>query len=154
MLCAEDELGIGESHDGIIELSTDAVVGTPARELYGIEDDYLIEVGLTPNRIDAASHIGVARDLAAYLRSRGEQVSVAMPSVDEFAVESNNLPVEVVVNNVEAAPRYAIVAIKGCKIAPSPEWMQKRLKAAGINPKNNLVDITNYILHELGQPLL
>ncbi len=153
MLCAEDELGIGNAHDGIMELDADAVVGMSARELFGIEDDYLIEIGLTPNRIDAASHIGVARDLVAYLRSRGEVVSVELPSVEAFAVDSNEMPIEVVVESAEACPRYAAVAIKGCKIAPSPEWMQKRLRAAGINPKNNLVDITNYILHELGQPL-
>lgn len=153
MLCAEDELGIGTDHAGIMELAADAVVGMSAKELFGIEDDYLIEIGLTPNRVDAASHIGVARDLVAYLRSRGEAVEVKYPSVEAFAVESNSFPIEVVVENAEAAPRYAAVAVKGCKIAPSPEWMQKRLRAAGINPKNNLVDITNYILHELGQPL-
>ncbi|MFI3258989.1 MAG: phenylalanine--tRNA ligase subunit beta [Rikenellaceae bacterium] len=153
MLCAEDELGVGTSHDGIIELGADAVVGMSAKELYNIKDDYLIEVGLTPNRVDAASHIGVARDLVAYLRSRGEQISVEMPSVEAFAVENQSLPIEVVVEQKEAAPRYAAVAVKGCTIAPSPEWMQNRLRAAGINPKNNLVDITNYVLHELGQPL-
>ncbi len=153
MLCAEDELGIGTDHAGIMELPADAVVGMSAKELFGIEDDYLIEVGLTPNRVDAASHIGVARDLVAYLKSRGEQVDVELPSVEAFAVDSNALPIEVVVENKEAAPRYSAIAVKGCKIAPSPEWMQNRLRAAGINPKNNLVDITNYLLHELGQPL-
>ncbi len=153
MLCAEDELGIGTDHAGIMELAADAAVGMSAKELFGIEDDYLIEIGLTPNRVDAASHIGVARDLVAYLRSRGGDAVVKYPSVEEFKVESNSFPIEVVVENSEAAPRYAAVAVKGCKIAPSPEWMQKRLRAAGINPKNNLVDITNYILHELGQPL-
>ncbi len=153
MLCAEDELGVGSSHAGIMELPAESQVGQAARELFKIEDDYLIEVGLTPNRVDAASHIGVARDLVAYLRSRGEAVEVKMPSVEAFAVDSNALPIEVSVECAEAAPRYAAISVKGCKIAPSPEWMQSRLRAAGVNPKNNLVDITNYILMELGQPL-
>ena len=153
MLCAEDELGIGASHDGIMELPEDAVVGTPAREFLNIKDDYLIGIGLTPNRVDAASHIGVARDLAAYLRSQGKDVKVELPSVDAFAVDNHDLEIEVVVENHDAAPRYAGLTVTGCTIAPSPEWMQNELRAAGINPKNNLVDITNYVLFELGQPL-
>ena len=153
MLCAEDELGIGASHDGIMELPEEAVVGTPAREYLNIKDDYLICIGLTPNRVDAASHIGVARDLAAYLRSQGKDVKVQLPSVDDFAVDNHDLEIEVVVENHDAAPRYAGVTVTGCTIAPSPEWMQNELRAAGINPKNNLVDITNYVLFELGQPL-
>ena len=153
MLCAEDELGIGASHDGIMELPADAVAGTTARDYLRIEDDYLIEVGLTPNRVDAASHIGVARDLAAYLRSRGEDVSVKMPDVSAFAPDNHDLGVKIRVENHEAAPRYAGVTVKNCKIAPSPEWMQNCLRAAGINPKNNLVDTTNFVLFELGQPL-
>ena len=153
MLCAEDELGVGSSHDGIIELPADAVVGTPAKEYYNITDDYLIEIGLTPNRIDAGSHIGVARDLVAYLRAQGVDAKLNLPSVEAFAVEENSAKVEVVVENTAACPHYAGVAVTGCKIAPSPEWMQNSLRAAGINPKNNLVDITNYVLFELGQPL-
>ena len=153
MLCAEDELGIGSDHAGIMELPAEAKVGTPAREYFNIQDDYLIEIGLTPNRIDAASHIGVARDLAAYLRSRGEKVAMQLPSVDDFKVDSHELPIEVSVENSEACPRYAGVSVKGCKIAPSPEWMQNYLRAAGLNPHNNLVDITNFVLFELGQPL-
>ena len=153
MLCAEDELGIGTDHAGIMELPADATVGMPAREFLHIKDDYLIGIGLTPNRIDAASHIGVARDLAAYLRSRGKQVSLKLPSVDDFAVDNHDMPIEIVVENSAAAPRYAGLTVTGCKIAPSPEWMQNELRAAGINPKNNLVDITNYVLFELGQPL-
>ena len=153
MLCAEDELGIGASHDGIMELPEEAAVGTPARDYLNIKDDYLIGIGLTPNRVDAASHIGVARDLAAYLRSQGKDVKVQLPSVEEFAVDNHDLEIEVVVENAEAAPRYAGLTITDCKIAPSPEWMQNELRAAGINPKNNLVDITNYVLFELGQPL-
>ncbi|MBE6211206.1 MAG: phenylalanine--tRNA ligase subunit beta [Rikenellaceae bacterium] len=153
MLCAEDELGIGTDHAGIMELPAEAKVGTPAREYFNIQDDYLIEIGLTPNRIDAASHIGVARDLAAYLCSRGEQVSLQLPSVEAFKVDNHDLPIEVSVENHEACPRYAGVSVKGCKIAPSPEWMQNYLRAAGLNPHNNLVDITNFVLFELGQPL-
>ena len=153
MLCAEDELGIGASHAGIMELSEDAVVGTAARDFLGITDDYLIGIGLTPNRVDAASHIGVARDIAAYLRSQGKDVKVTLPSVDDFSVDNHDMEIEVVVENHDAAPRYAGLTVTGCKIAPSPEWMQKELRAAGINPKNNLVDITNYVLFELGQPL-
>ena len=153
MLCAEDELGIGRNHEGIMELPEDAVVGTPAKEYLHIADDYLIGIGLTPNRVDAASHIGVARDLAAYLKSRGEQAEYKLPSVEGFKVNDTSRTIEVEVVNSEAAPRYAGITVSGCKIAPSPEWMQNELRAAGINPKNNLVDITNYVLFELGQPL-
>lgn len=153
MLCAEDELGIGSSHEGIMELPADAPVGMAAREYLRIEDDYLIEIGLTPNRVDAASHIGVARDLAAYLRSRGERTEVKWPDVSAFAVDNHDLPVAIRVENHEACPRYVGVTVSGCKIGPSPEWMQNCLRAAGINPKNNLVDITNFVLFELGQPL-
>ena len=153
MLCAEDELGIGASHDGIMELPADAPVGMTAKEYLHIEDDYLIEIGLTPNRVDAASHVGVARDLAAYLQSRGEHVQVKMPDVSAFAPDNHDLKVKIRVENPEAAPRYAGVTVTGCKIGPSPEWMQNCLRAAGINPKNNLVDITNFVLFELGQPL-
>jgi phenylalanyl-tRNA synthetase beta chain len=153
MLCAEDELGIGSSHEGIMELPADAPVGMPAGEYLRIEDDYLIEIGLTPNRVDAASHIGVARDLAAYLTSRGRQTPVKMPDVSAFAPDNRDRTMKIRVENAEAAPRYAGVTVTGCKIGPSPEWMQNCLRAAGINPKNNLVDITNFVLFELGQPL-
>ncbi len=153
MLCAEDELGIGASHDGIVELPEDAPVGMTAKEFLHIQDDYLIAIGLTPNRIDAASHIGVARDLAAYLTSHGHPVKVKWPDVEGFAVDNHNLEVKIRVENPEAAPRYTGVTVTGCKIGPSPEWMQNCLRAAGINPKNNLVDITNFVLFELGQPL-
>ena len=153
MLCAEDELGIGASHDGIMELPADAPVGMTAREYLHIEDDYLIEIGLTPNRVDAASHIGVARDLAAYLKSRGENTEVKLPDVSAFAPDNHDLEVAIRIENPEAAPRYVGVTVTGCKIGPSPEWMQNCLRAAGINPKNNLVDITNFVLFELGQPL-
>ena len=153
MLCADDELGIGTDHDGIKELPADAPVGMPAKEYLNVKDDYLIGIGLTPNRIDAASHIGVARDLAAYLAANGQSVELTWPSVDEFSVDNHDLKIDVEVANAEAAPRYAGVTVTGCKIAPSPEWLQDSLRAVGINPKNNLVDITNYILFELGQPL-
>lgn len=153
MLCAEDELGIGESHEGIMELPAEARVGMTAKEYLNIQDDYLIAIGLTPNRIDAASHIGVARDLVAYLKSQGEEVELKWPSVEAFKVDNHDLEISVEVENAEACPRYAGVTVKGCKIGPSPEWMQNWLRAAGINPKNNLVDITNFILFELGQPL-
>ncbi len=153
MLCAEDELGIGTSHEGIIELPADAPVGMSAKEFLHVEDDYLIQIGLTPNRVDAASHIGVARDLAAWLRSRGEKAEVKWPDVSAFAVDNHDLEVKIRVENEVAAPRYTGVTVTGCKIGPSPEWMQNCLRAAGINPKNNLVDITNFVLFELGQPL-
>ena len=153
MLCAEDELGIGTSHEGIIELPADAPVGMSAKEFLHVEDDYLIQIGLTPNRVDAASHIGVARDLAAWLRSRGEKAEVKWPDVSAFAVDNHDLEVKIRVENAVAAPRYTGVTVTGCKIGPSPEWMQNCLRAAGINPKNNLVDITNFVLFELGQPL-
>lgn len=153
MLCAEDELGIGTDHAGIIELPEDAVVGTAARDYYNIEDDYLISIGLTPNRVDAASHIGVARDIVAYLKSQGKPAELKLPSVDAFAVDNNDLKIDIEVENTAACPRYVGITVKGCKVAPSPDWMQNYLRAAGINPKNNLVDITNFVLFELGQPL-
>ncbi|MEG1699857.1 MAG: phenylalanine--tRNA ligase subunit beta [Alistipes sp.] len=153
MLCAEDELGIGTSHAGIMELPTEAVVGMTAKEYLHIEDDYLIGIGLTPNRVDAASHIGVARDLAVYFKSRGVGASVKLPDVSAFAPDNHDFEVKIRVENPEAAPRYVGVSVTGCTIAPSPEWMQNCLRAVGITPKNNLVDITNFVLFELGQPL-
>ncbi|MBE5033072.1 phenylalanine--tRNA ligase subunit beta [Gallalistipes aquisgranensis] len=153
MICAADELGIGEDHSGIMVLEDSAVAGTPARDYLKLEDDYLFEIGLTPNRVDAASHYGVARDLAAYLRVNGRRSDLKKPSVEAFSVDGHENPVQVTVRNPEAAPRYAGITVTGVKIAPSPEWLQTRLRAIGIHPKNNVVDITNFILHELGQPL-
>jgi len=153
MICAEDEIGIGTSHDGIIVLPADAVVGTPAKEYYNVKDDYVLEVDITPNRVDAASHFGVARDLAAYLAANGLKGTLVKPSVDAFAVENHNLHVSVTVENSEACPRYAGVSIAGVTIKESPEWLQNYLKAIGLRPINNVVDITNFILHETGQPL-
>lgn len=153
MICAEDEIGLGSSHEGIMVLPAEAVAGTPAKQFFGIEEDYILEIGLTPNRIDAASHYGVARDLAAYLKYVGEEYTLSLPSVESFKITDNSryIPVEVV--NKEAAPHYMGVTVSGITIAPSPEWMQASLRAIGIAPKNNIVDITNYILHEIGQPL-
>ncbi len=152
MLCAEDEIGVGRSHDGIIELPDDARVGMPAAEYYGVEEEWLMEIGLTPNRIDAASHYGVARDLAAWLRYQGKDGALSLPDVSAF-VPGTERGIEVSVEAPEAAPRYMGVTIRGVKVAPSPEWLQNRLRSIGINPKNNVVDVTNFILHELGQPL-
>ncbi len=156
MLCAEDEIGVGTSHDGIIVLDTAVPAGTPAAEVYQLQDDYAFEVGLTPNRIDAASHYGVARDLAAYLTANGggHIVKAALPDVSGFRVDDPTaLPVSVTVEDPEGAPRYMGVTMKGVKIGPSPEWLQQRLRAIGMNPKNNAVDVTNFVMYECGQPL-
>lgn len=153
MICAEDELGLGDSHDGIMVLPTDAPVGMPAADYLKIEKDYQYEIGLTPNRVDAASHYGVARDLAAYISFHEKPVKPILPDVSEFKVDNNSLPIPVEVVNTEACPRYCGVTISGLKVAPSPEWLQKRLRAIGLNPINNVVDITNFVLHEVGQPL-
>jgi len=153
MICAEDELGLGHSHDGIMVLDPATPVGTPAREYFKIEDDYAFEIGLTPNRIDAASHFGVARDLAAYFFAHGEKATLTLPSVDAFKVDNTSRPIKITVENSEACPRYTGITVSGLTVAPSPEWLQKKLRAIGLNPINNVVDATNFILHELGQPL-
>lgn len=153
MLCAEDEIGVGTAHDGIIVLPSDVKAGTPARDYFGIEDDYLLEIGLTPNRVDAASHYGVARDLAVYLRSQGMPCRLALPSVESFGQDVAGRQIAVEVLDSEAAPRYMGVTMTGLRVGPSPEWLQRRLRAIGMNPKNNVVDITNFVLHETGQPL-
>ncbi len=152
MICAEDEIGVGESHDGIIVLEDKFEAGTEAATVFNLEAETIFEVGLTPNRVDAASHYGVARDLAASLTLKNEvEVKAILPSVSEFKEGSDK--VEVRVENSEAAPRYMGVVMRDIKVALSPEWLQKYLRAIGINPKNNVVDITNFILHECGQPL-
>ncbi|MBE9464111.1 phenylalanine--tRNA ligase subunit beta [Dyadobacter subterraneus] len=148
MICAEDELGLGESHAGILVLDTDLPNGTPASEYFGISSDFMIEIGLTPNRADAASHYGVARDLKAVLNRE-----IKLPSVESFAVENHNLPITVTVENEEAAPRYAGVTITGIKVSDSPEWLKQRLATIGIRSINSIVDITNFICHDLGQPM-
>ena len=153
MICAEDEIGIGTSHDGIIVLPADAVVGTLAKDYYGIKSDYLLEVDITPNRVDAASHFGVARDLAAYFALKNPAVKLTKPSVDAFKVQNTNLTIPVTVENTEACPRYSAVTISGVKVTESPEWLKNALLVIGLRPINNIVDITNYVLHELGQPL-
>ncbi|MDR2883294.1 MAG: phenylalanine--tRNA ligase subunit beta [Alistipes sp.] len=153
MICAEDELGLGESHAGIMVLDPDTKTGTPAAEHLDLRGDWTIEIGLTPNRIDGGSHWGVARDIAAYLKARGGKVELALPPVDDFRVDDHALEIPVEVVDREGAPRYAGVTITGLRFGPSPEWMQAYLRAIGLNPHNNLVDITNFILHELGQPL-
>ncbi len=152
MICAEDEIGLGTSHDGIMVLPADALVGTPANQYFNVESDYSIEVDLTPNRIDGASHIGVARDLAAYLKQE-QEISYTKPSVDAFKADDHSLEMPVEVKNPEACPRYAGVTLTGIEIKESPEWLQNRLKTIGLHPINNVVDITNYVLFETGQPL-
>jgi phenylalanyl-tRNA synthetase beta chain len=153
MICAEDEIGIGTSHAGIIVLPTDAIVGTLAKDYYGIKSDYLIEVDITPNRIDAASHYGVARDLAAYFALKNPEIKLSKPSVDAFKVENTSLTIPVKIENSEACPRYSAVTISGVKVTESPDWLKNALLTIGLRPINNIVDITNYVLHELGQPL-
>jgi phenylalanyl-tRNA synthetase beta chain len=146
MICAEDEIGLGKSHAGIMVLETNLPLGTPASEYFKIENDYTIEIGLTPNRADAASHLGVARDLKALLKRNLKEAKVETP-------KAKGSKVEIIIENKEACPRYAGLTISGISVKESPEWLKNRLKAIGLNPINNVVDITNYILHDLGQPL-
>ena len=153
MICAEDEIGLGNSHDGIMVLADDLKPGTPASKVFNIEVDEVFEIGLTPNRADAMSHMGVARDLKAGLLQSNVTTEFITPSVSKFKVDKRTLKIDVTVEDVKLAPRYAGVTISGITVKPSPIWLQNRLKAIGINPKNNIVDVTNYVLHELGQPL-
>ena len=153
MICAEDELGLGTSHDGIMILDNSIVAGTAAATVFKIENDEVFEIGLTPNRADAMSHFGTARDLRAGLLQSGVKVELISPSVSNFRVDKRILKIDVIVEKNAQAPRYCGVTISGISIKPSPDWLQNRLKAIGINPKNNIVDVTNYVLHELGQPL-
>ena len=153
MICAEDEIGVGTSHDGIIVLPDEAVVGTPAAEYYHLESDWLIEVDITANRADALSHWGVARDLYAWLLQNGYTTSLHRPSCDEFVVDNHDLPIDVVIENTEACRRYACVSITGCEVKESPEWLKNKLTTVGLRPINNIVDITNYIMMAYGQPL-
>lgn len=153
MICAEDEIGLGQSHDGIMILPEETPVGMPAAEYFQLESDYLIEVDITPNRADACSHYGVARDLYAYLVQNGQPTALHRPSVEGFAVDNHDLDIAVEVENAEACPRYCAVSIKGCEVKESPEWLQKKLNTIGLRPINNIVDITNYIMMAYGQPL-
>lgn len=153
MICAEDEIGLGDSHDGIMVLDPDLEPGTPCNQVFKVESDQIFDIGLTPNRSDAMSHFGVARDLRAGLIQQGINKGIITPSVMNFAVDKRNLQIPIDVQNPELAPRYCGITITDLTIKPSPNWLQNRLRAIGINPKNNVVDITNYVLHDLGQPL-
>lgn len=153
MICAEDEIGIGTDHNGIIVLPEDAVVGTPAAEYYKLESDYLIEVDITPNRADACSHYGVARDLYAWLVQNGYETSLHRPDCEAFVVDDESLPIAVEIENTEACPRYCAVTLTGCEVKESPAWLQDKLRLIGLRPINNIVDITNYIMMAYGQPL-
>lgn len=153
MICAEDEIGVGNDHSGIIVLPEDTPVGIPAAEYYHMESDFVIEVDITPNRADACSHYGVARDLYAWLVQNGYETSLHRPSVEGFKVDNEDLPVSISVENREACPRYTAVTLTGCQVKESPEWLQDRLRVVGIRPINNIVDITNYIMMAYGMPL-
>ena len=153
MICAEDEIGVGTSHDGIIVLPEDAPVGQPAAEYYHLESDWLIEVDITANRADALSHWGVARDLYAWLVQNGRQTRLHRPSDEAFAVDNHDLPIDVVIENTEACKRYACVSVTDCEVKESPEWLKNKLNAIGLRPINNIVDITNYVMMAYGQPL-
>ena len=153
MICAEDEIGVGTSHDGIIVLPEDAPVGQPAAEYYHLESDWIIEIDITANRSDALSHWGVARDLYAWLKRNGHATSLHRPDCSEFAVDNHDLPIDVEIENTEACKRYACVSISGCEVKESPEWLQNKLKVIGLRPINNIVDITNYVMMAYGQPM-
>jgi phenylalanyl-tRNA synthetase beta chain len=153
MLCAEDELGLGPNHDGIMVLDKDSVIGSPLADIFNIENDVVFEIGLTPNRADAMSHYGTARDLKAGLIQEGLNPELMSPSVSGFHVDNRTLKIDVAVESKDKAPRYCGITISGAKIEASPGWMQQRLKAIGLQPINNVVDITNYVMHSLGQPL-
>jgi len=156
MICAEDELGLGESHEGIMVLDPSAKIGTTAKDFFGLYEDEVYEIGLTPNRSDATSHYGVARDLAAAINNRKEEtggLKLTLPPVTAFKVDNHELPIQVIIESPEACPRYSGVTIKGVKVAASPEWLQNYLKAIGLRPINNIVDVTNFVLMEMGQPL-
>ena len=153
MICAEDEIGVGNSHDGIIVLPDDAVVGTPAAEYYHLESDWLIEIDITANRGDALSHYGVARDLYAWLKQNNYPTTLHRPSCDEFKVDNEDLPIDVEVQNSDACKRYACVSITDCEVKESPAWLQNKLRVIGLRPINNIVDITNYVMMAYGQPM-
>ena len=153
MICAEDEIGVGTSHDGIIVLPEDTPVGMKAADYFNIQSDWLIEVDITPNRADACSHWGVARDLYAWLVRNGYETKLHRPSVDDFKVDNNNLPIAIEVENAEACPRYCGITISGVEVKESPEWLKEKLEIIGLRPINNIVDITNYIMMAYGQPL-
>lgn len=153
MICAEDEIGLGQGHDGIMVLEETAEIGARAADYFNIETDYIFEIGLTPNRADAMSHIGVARDLKAYFNVHGASHELQLPDLSSFPELKEELPVSIEIKNKEACPRYAGLYIKNVKVQESPDWLKKNLESIGLTPKNNIVDITNFVLHEFGQPL-
>ncbi len=153
MICAEDELGLGTSHDGIMILDEKLKPGTPAAKVFNVENDEIFEIGLTPNRADAMSHYGVARDLRAHMLQKNSNIELITPSVSTFRIDKRTFKIDVDVKDSKLAPRYCGVTISGISVKESPAWLQNRLKAIGLTPKNNIVDVTNYILHDLGQPL-
>ncbi len=153
MICAEDEIGVGTSHDGILVLDTTLPNGTPAAKYFSLEPDFQIEIGLTPNRADAASHLGVARDLRAVLGRAGDVSQIKMPSIENFKPSSQTTDFQVVIENNEACPRFCGLEIRGISVQESPSWLKNALQSIGLNPINNVVDITNYICHTLGQPM-
>ena len=153
MICAEDEIGVGTDHSGIILLPDDTPTGMPAADYYHLESDWLIEVDITANRADALSHYGVARDLYAYLKARGVKTSLHRPTCDNFSVDNNDMPIDVTIENEEACRRYACVSLTGCDVKESPKWLQERLRVIGLRPINNIVDVTNYIMMAYGQPM-
>lgn len=153
MICAEDEIGLGHSHEGILVLDEMLMPGTPVAKVFNIENDEVFEIGLTPNRADAMSHMGVARDLRAGLQQKNITTELKTPSISNFRIDKRTLKIDVKIDNPKLAPRYCGVTISGVTVKPSPDWLQNRLKAIGLTPKNNIVDVTNYVLHELGQPL-
>lgn len=153
MICAEDEIGVGKDHNGIIVLPQDTKPGTPAAEYYNLESDYVIEIDITPNRADACSHYGVARDLYAWLVRNGYETSIHRPSVDDFKINNEDLNIDIEVENSEACPRYCAITVKDCEVKESPEWLKTKLETIGLRSINNIVDITNYIMMAYGQPL-
>jgi phenylalanyl-tRNA synthetase beta chain len=154
MICAEDEIGLSDNHDGIMILPAGTKVGIPAADYFKPYNDHIFEIGLTPNRMDAMSHIGVARDVCAYLSHHNKtETHIRSPYKNNFKPDLHDIPIEIVIENTDACPRYAGVTIKGVTITGSPAWLQQKLKSIGLRPINNIVDITNFILHESGQPL-
>ena len=153
MICAEDEIGLGVGHDGIMVLDNSAIAGTIASKYFEVETDTIFEIGLTPNRADGMSHFGVARDLRAVLNNLGEEPILKAPATNSFQKDNDNLLINIEVKNEEACPRYAGVTLSGIKVSESPKWLQNRLNSIGLKPINNIVDVTNFVLHELGQPL-
>ncbi len=153
MICAEDELGLGNSHDGIMVLDPETPVGMPAADYFHIESDTVFEIGLTPNRIDGASHLGVARDLAAFLNQEEDRIAMRYPDVAAFGVDNHDLPIDIIIENEEGCRRYSGITLTNVKVGPSPDWLQRKLKSVGLTPINNVVDVTNFVLYETGHPM-